>query len=289
MGINKMNYIGKSFDSFDYAFRGLLEASGVDPLPELSPDCMSFRAFAFSFTDNIGECFRPAIKWKEYMEKLGWYLGIGDELTVEGCKAFPMEKFPENTWMLLGEFPHCWGIETVQNKFYSGCPAYYLCRKYSETEYLICDPLAIPMQIVTKDDIRAKMETVCGFVAYFNWIPKFNIVNPRDMIADAVEWRNENPGIWLENQETLTDKVSMIKIRGSEKYAFTYGLMNYQIQVSKVIEFAVSAGCLGTADYHKLLDMLYRLPDILETRDYSIISELDSAIWEKLTDWKRGS
>lgn len=287
MGIKKMNYIGKSLDSFDYAFRGLLEASGTSSLPEISLDCMSFRAMAFSFTDNIGECFRPAIEWKEYMEKLSWYLGIGDELTVESCKAFSMEKFPENTWVLLGEFPHCWGIETVQNKFYSGCPAYYLCRKYNETEYLICDPLAIPVQIVMKDDIRAKMEAVCGFIAYFNWIPKFNIINPRDMIADAVEWRIENPGMWLENQEALTEKA--LKIRGSGKYALSYGLMNYQIQVSKVIEFAGSAGCLGTADHQKLLDMLYQLTDIPETSGYSIISELDSAIWKKLADWKGGS
>lgn len=279
-----MNYIGKSLDSFAYAFRGLLDASGIGPLTETSLDCLSFRALAFSFTDNIEECFRPAIEWKEYMEKLIWYLGIGDDLAVESCNAFSMEKFPENTWVLLGEFPHCWEIETVQNKFYSGCPAYYLCRKYNETEYLICDPFAIPVQIVTKDDILAKMEAVCGFIAYFNRIPKFNIINPRDVIADAVAWRNENPGMWLENQEALTEKA--FKIRGSRKYALSYGLMNYQIQVSKVIAFARSAGCFGTADHQKLLAMLYRLPDIPETSGYSIIGELDSAIWKKLADWK---
>lgn len=279
-----MNYIGKSLDSFDYAFHGLFEASGAGSLPELSPDCMSFRALAFSFTENIGECFRPVIEWKEYMEKLISYLGIRDELTVESCKTFSMENFPENTWVLLGEFPHFWGIETIQNKFYNGCPAYYLCRKHNETEYLICDPLLIPVQIVTKDDIRAKMEAACGFIAYFNWIPRFNIVNPRDIIADAVEWRNENPDMWLENQQSLTEKV--FKVRGSEKYALSYGLMNYQIQVSKVIEFARSTGCFGTADHQKLLDMLYQLLDVPETSNYSIISELDSAIWKKLDDWK---
>lgn len=284
MGIKKMNYIGKSLDSFDYAFRGLLEASGSGSLPEISPDCLNFRAFSFSFTNNIRECFRPAIEWKEYMEKLRRNLGIGDELTVKSCKAFSMKEFPENTWVLLGEFPHCWGIETVQNKFYSGCPAYYLCRKHNNTEYLICDPLAIPVQIVTKDDIRAKIEAACGFIAYFNWTPKFNIINPRDMIADAVGWRNKNPGLWLKNQGTVTAKA--FKIRESEKYALRYGLMNYQVQVSKVIEFAESEGCLGTTDYQKLLNMLYQLPDIPKTNGYSIISELDSVLWKKLADWK---
>lgn len=278
--------IEKVYGDFDKRFRGLLEAGGIGSLPEISPDCMSFRAFAFSFTDNIGECFRPAIEWKEYMEKLSWYLGIGDELTVESCKAFSMEKFPENTWVLFGEFPHCWGIETVQNKFYSGYPAYYLCRKHNETEYLICNPLAILVQIATKYDIRAKMETACGFIAYFNRTPKLNIINPRDVIADAVEWRNENLGMWLENQESLTEKA--FRLKRSEKCALSYGLINYQVQVSKVIEFAGSVGCLGRTDHQILLDMLYRLSDILETGGYSIISELDSAIWTKLADWKRG-
>ena len=76
---------------------------------------------------------------------------------------------------------------------------------------------------------------------------------------------------------------------GSGKYALSYGLMNYQIQVSKVIEFARSADCFGAADHQNLLDMLYRLLDIPETNGHSIISELDSAIWKKLADWKGGS
>lgn len=275
-----MKYIGKSLDSFEYAFRGLLEASGTGLPPEISLDCMSFRALAFSFTDNIRECFQPAIEWKEYMEKLSCHLGIGDELTVESCKSFSLEKFPENTWVLFGEFQHSWGIETIQNKFYSGCPAYYLCRKHNETEYLICDPLAIPVQIVMKDDIRAKMEATCGFIAFFNWRPKLSIINPRDIISNAVEWRNENPRMWLENQVALIENA--FKIGGSGTLSLKYGLINYQVQVSKVIEFAGSAGCLAVANYQRFLDMLYQLPDIPEARGYSLISELESEIWEKM-------
>lgn len=38
-----MNYKGKSLDGFEYALRSLLDASRVGPLPEIAPDCMSFR------------------------------------------------------------------------------------------------------------------------------------------------------------------------------------------------------------------------------------------------------
>lgn len=281
-----MNYKGKSLDGFEYALRSLLDASRVGPLPEIAPDCMSFRAMAFSFTENLEECFRPAIGWKESMENLGRYLGTGDALTLEGCEAFSMERFPQDTWVMFGEFPHCWGIESIQNRVYRGCPAYYLCRKYSETAYLVCDPVASPVQMVTKEEIRAKMEAGCGFAAYFNRTPKLRITRPQDIIADAVEWRKDNPGLWLENRKPLIENAC--RSRGSGKYAFGYGLMNYQIQAGKVIEFAGSAGCFDRAEHQKLLEMLYRLPDVPETGGYSVISDLDSAIWEKLTDWKRG-
>lgn len=286
MDIKKMNYRGKSLDGFEYAFCSLLDASGAGPLPKIAPDCMSFRALAFSFTENLEECFQPAIGWREYMENLGRYLGVRDALTLEGCDVFFMERFPKDTWVMFGEFPHCWGIESIQNKVYRGCPAYYLCRKYSETGYLVCDPIASPVQMVTKEEIQAKMESGCGFVAYFNRIPKLRITSPQNIIADAVEWRKDNPGLWLEKRECLIEKAC--KSRGSRKYAFSYGLMNYQIQAGKAIEFAGSAGCFGRADHQKLLEMLYRLPTVPKTGSYSVIGELDSAIWEKLINWKRG-
>lgn len=280
-----MSYCGKSIDGFDYAFRALLIANGCNELPEISFDCISFRSFAFSVTDKINNCFSPSIKWEEYFRNLIKYLGLEKVLWVEKLSDFSLEHFPEDKWVLLGESPVLLENESLQRIYYSGCPSYILCRVLHGKIFLMSNASMIPAQYVSRDQLQKVIDSGKGFAAYFKYPPELILKDLNMILWDAVEWRDNNPGFCLRNHSSSIDDFQFSK--GKNKYSLQYGIMNYQLQVNKTLEFAHRYGFVDSIQYRELLEKLRNLPDVIDKNQYSLIYELDTELWNYISFHKK--
>lgn len=280
-----MSYCGKSIDGFDYAFRALLIANGCYELPEISFDCISYRSFAFSVTDKINNCFSPAIKWEEYFKNLIKYLSFEKVLWVENLSEFSLEHFPKDKWVLFGESPVVLENENLQRIYYSGCPSFILCKAIHGKGFLMSNASMIPAQFVSRNQLQKVIDSGSGFVAYFKYPPELVLKDLKTILWDAVEWRNNNPELCLRNHSSYIDDFQFSK--GKSKYSIQYGIMNYQLQVNKTLEFAHQIGFVNSMQYREMLEKLWNLSDVIEKHQYSLIYELDTELWNCLSCHKK--
>lgn len=270
-----MEYWGKSLDGFEYAFSSLLGANGVDvdSLPSL--DCLSFRSFAFSGSGDVRDWFRPVAEWRFYLPVLAENLGCTDALEVQSAQDTPPDTF--QIWTLVGEVSYPGQRVSVQSKFYSGTPPFFLCRRFSgRDEVMVCDPARGSCDLVNGDELRAGLRRSDGFLASFHEPPAVHVAPMETILGQALAWR-----------ETCGQSIAAKDFPFAECYhggtqeqiSLRYGLMNGQVQMDKTIRFFTNAGLLPAPVLRSLTQMLTSLPDVWKNGRFELLHQLDETLW----------
>lgn len=271
-----MEYRGKSLDGFEYAFSSLLRANGAeaDRLPSL--DCLSLRNAALSGGESVRDWFRPAAEWRFYLPALAGNLGCADTLEVRSAQDAPQDAFP--IWTLVGEASYPGRRVSVQSKFYSGAPPFFLCKRIRD-EVMVCDPMGGPLELVEGDALLAELRRSRGFLASFHEPPEIRAAPAEAVLDQALAWRRAHGrGI------AAKDFPFAERYHGGarEQVSLRYGLMNGWVQMDKAIRFFANAGFLPAPVVERLAQMLAGFSGIWEHGRFEILQQLDEMLWTAL-------
>lgn len=276
-----MSYKGKSLDGFEYAFEMLLKANEIDTDTLPSIDCLSYRPFAFQFSNDVSTWFCPAAKWTEYMKILTQNLGIERFLYVYPSKEYAMNDEKFEKWSLIGEVPLALqNHHEVCRKYYHGIKSFYLCKRLSQNNVLISDPLGAPISIVKLEDIQYSLKESDGFVAVFECTPKICVLPFSDILPSIKQWKRD-----ISVFDPCTEILNFISYyhgNRHEQISLQYGLMNYQIQYRKTLDFFSEMGILDLSSYDCLCETLGKTLDIWKNRQFDLIDFLEKKIWTSI-------
>lgn len=273
-----MEYCGKSLDGFAYAFSSLLRTNGADAdlLPGL--DCLSFRSFAFSGGGAVKDWFRPAAEWRFYLPVLAGNLGCADALEVWSSQDVPPDVF--QAWTMVGETSYPGRRVTARDKFYSGTPPFFLCRRAPGRHgVMICDPMGAPCGLAGEDELRAALRRSDGFLASFREPPAICVASAGTVLDRALAWRRDCGQVITAKDFPFAE---LYRGGAREEISLRYGLMNFHVQTDKTIRFFSNAGLLSASVSGRLMRMLPELSDVWKSSRFELLYQLDETLWTAL-------
>lgn len=279
---NKANYMGKCLDSFSYAFSALLELYGIkiEEFPDF--DILSFRSFMFKYSQNVAEWFTPSIAWPIYMPMLMNNIRSIDSIIVCSAEDYLRCKHCFKEWVLIGETINPVQMKSVQNQFYTGSPSFFLCKHMEDNKYMICDPLGDPCSIIEEENLFLSMQYSEGFTAYIEAPVNLNVLPAEVILKKAIIWRNQNQMFNIAKHAEECNYIYQGKTK--EKIALKYGLMNYQIQTEKNLNYLLNVGMIDNLIYKETRSLLQHINDIGTTCDFYLISKIEDCLWSALEE-----
>ena len=281
-----MIYQGKVFDGFEYVIRSLIQldgSSGSDHVLLRNFDCLSFRCFAFQINDDIRKWFAPAARWPFYMERLQFNSGLSRKLRFEPAGSFrQLSETRKNQCFLVGEAPNPSAQASVKKALYSGNPDFYLCKNNQDGRFRVCNPQGSPLSLVERDFL---IETICDSNGFVAWLEEGKILearSPENILQEALKWRRDNPDICLFNQ--IPGRLKYLKGGVREMTALRYGLINYQMQANKTINYFYKNGLITENDYRMLNNQVMELLCRDNVKALQNASEMDYTLWVKIPE-----
>ena len=215
-------YVGKNIDTFEHVLNAFMcdcKCSTVD-----YADCISLRCFAFNFSGSIKEWFSPLVCDDIAVENLS-------SCMVEGTlKIYCAEDFrpdEHESFMLSCRRP-LFIQECLREEFYLGAKYYAECRNEGNF-FVINDMTQNYYDYVEVSCLEKWLHSEGEYALCIEGRPKFLRPPYSEVIKNAYAIRLSCPSV-IEPQ----------KINRYDKIALLYGLMNYQIQTSKAINYLSS-------------------------------------------------
>lgn len=269
-------YIGKSVDAFEDVWNMWMRFAGVDNL--IPADVMSFRCFACSFGEDITKWFSPAQPVYSALEELCGSLGIREICSIIPASVWRIQP-GESEWpVLLADV--CLDAETsaVREKFYHGAPPFCLLYRHSDGKHLVYASSGVPFMELTEKQVMEKTSNSEGYVLTGKMPMWIRRPPARETLHRGMRWRRNildnqggkdmlHPGIF--NREW--DRVSKLSIQ--------YGLMNYQIQLSKVVRFCIREIQVSGSVAEELNEILLKIGSVCGSCAYEEIAGIDRDFW----------
>jgi hypothetical protein len=268
-----MKYCGKTMDGFADSFISLCKEKSLFQETMPDPDCLSFRSFAFNVEENMKHWFRPFLRWQDYMRILSDNLGVGDGLHAENAVEY--KNMNSSVLVMLGEVNEL-EQRNVRSLFYSGSKSYYLCRKIEENKYFLMNTMGCPGQYISKQELMRIIDGTDGFVSWFDSDARLKIPSPEEIIRKAKRWKETCSGAYINDHKIeaqLLDK---------SKRILWFGVMNYQLQMNKTIQFFWNSGCIDRKAITKVDEKLMEISSRWETEGMPLLGSLEHELWDLL-------
>lgn len=269
-------YVGKSMDAFEDVWNMWMRSVGVDDL--ISADVMSFRCFAHSFGEDVTRWFSPAQPVREALEELCASLGISEACSIIKASAWERQTWDTEQPILLADVRLGVEMPTVREQFYRGAPPFCLLYRYGDGKHLVYASSGVPFMKLTEEQVIEKIPDSEGYVLAGRMPMQIRRMPAIEILHRGMRWRKNIldrqagtnllcPGIFKREW----NKASCISIQ--------YGLMNYQIQLSKMVKFCVQEMHISDTVAEKLNKSLLKISSIHANGDYEEIVKIDRDFW----------
>ncbi len=279
-------YIGKSMDTFEDVWNMWMKYAGVDDL--IPADVMSFRCFACSFGEDIRKWFSPAQPVRCALEELCDNLGIKEVCTIIPASVWKIQPCELEWPILLADV--CLGVEIpiVRDKFYQGISPFCLLYRHSDGRHLVYSSSGAPFIEMTEKQVMEKTFNSKGYVLTGKMPMQIQRLPAKRILHKGMQWRRDI----LNNQwrkdlccpdifNIEWDRISSLSVR--------YGLMNYQIQLSKVVKFCVQEIQVPSSVIDELDKILLRIGSVFGSCAYEKIAEIDRDFWALIKNIEESS
>lgn len=269
-------YAGKSIDTFEDVWNMWMRYAGVDAY--VHADVLSFRCFAFSCGEDVTRWFSPMQSAQSAIAELCNNLGIQEACSIVPASAV-CEQLPELEWpILLADV--CLNVEKdpVREQFYPGTSAFYILHRHRDGKHLICTSSGIPFMELSMEQVREEMLASRGYVVIGKMPMRVQPFSAGEILRRGIRWRKKTMSS-KEGLERLCAE-DFDKVQGRYyDVSVQYGLMNYQVQLSKVVRFCAQEMRISESVIEELNDILLKIAEICGNRRYEKIAQTEEDFW----------
>lgn len=279
-------YIGKSWDPFEDVWNMWMRYAGVSEL--IHADVMSFRCFAYSFGEDIRKWFSSAQPLYSALEELCNNLGIREMCTIIPASVWKI-RTGESAWpILLTDVSLGAEVPVVRERFYQGIPPACVLYRHSDRRHLVYSTSGVPFMKMTEKQVMEKISNSKGYVLMGRMPIQIQRMSAGGILHKGMQWRRKILGDqWKKdllrpeifNREW--DRISGLSVR--------YGLMNYQIQLSKLIRFCIQEIQISGSMIDELNKILLRIGEIYEGCAYEKIVKVNRDFWALIENIEENS
>lgn len=269
-------YVGKSIDTFEDVWNMWMKYAGVTVY--VHADVLSFRCFAFSCGEDVTRWFSPVQSTQMALVELCSNLGIG-----EMCSIFPVSdwdgQLSELKWpVLLADV--CLDVEEVviRKQFYHGTFPFCLLYRHSDGKHLVYASSGIPFIELSEEQVKDKLLGSKGYIVIGKFPLWVQLPSAKEILHKGMQWRknarNKKEGLeqlCSNSFEKIRDRFSCVSAQ--------YGLMNYQVQLSKVVRFCAQEMKVSDSTIDELNSILLRIPPIYMNKTYEEVAQIDEDFW----------
>ena len=269
-------YVGKSMDTFEDVWNMWMRHAGV--VDYIHADVLSFRCFAFSCGEDITRWFSPVQSTQMAFAELCSNLGIE-----KVCSIIPASdwdgQLSELKWpVLLADVYLDVEGAVVREQFYHGTPPFFLLYRHSDGKHLVYASSGTPFIELSEEQVKDRISGSKGYVIMGRMPMRIQLPSAGEILHKGMQWRknvrNNKEGL----ERLRSDSFKKIQDRSSH-VSLQYGLMNYQIQLSKVVRFCAQEMRVSDATIEKLNSVLLRAALIYKNHTYEEIVRIDEDFW----------
>lgn len=269
-------YVGKSIDIFEDVWNMWMRYMGVADY--IHADVLSFRCFAFSCGDDVTRWFSPVQSTQMALEELCSNLGIGEMCSIVPASVWSGQ-LSELKWpVLLADV--CLDVEgsAVREQFYHGTLPFSLLYRHSDGKHLVYSSSGTPFIELSEELVKDKVSASKGYVVMGKLPMRIQMPSANEILHKGIQWRKNVAGnkeglerLRADSYEGIRDRFSCVSVQ--------YGLMNYQIQLSKVVRFCAQEMGVSDSMIEKLNSILLRIAPIYRRHAYGEIVRVDEDFW----------
>lgn len=269
-------YIGKSIDTFEDVWNMWMRSAGVDDL--IPADIMSFRCFAYSLDEDVKRWFSPMQPVCRALEELCSSLGIKEVCSIIPASVWGWQSGEPEWPVLLADI--CLGVEipAVREKFYHGAPPFCLLYRHDDGKHLICSSSGAPFIELTEKEVMERISDSEGYVLTGKMPMRIWRTSAEEILHKGIQWRRSV----LHNQDGINQAHSDLFKREwdrASRLSLQYGMMNYQIQLSKVVRFCAEEIQVSGFITEELNKLLLKIGSICRSCAYEKIIGIDRDFW----------
>ncbi len=269
-------YVGKSLDVFDYVWNLWMKSAGVSAY--IHADVLSFRCFAFSCGEDIKKWFSPAQPVKMALVELFDNLEIAENCSIVPASDWHKYLSESECPILLADI--CTGMEnaTALRHYYHGASPFSLLHQHSDRQHLIYASAGIPYMELTEEQIRDKISASNGYIVIGKMPLQITLPSAGEILHRGMQWRKSTGPNRDRLERSNPNLFKKIQSR-TDNLAIQYGLMNYQVQLSKMIRFCVQEIGISIFTAEELNNILLRIPQIQTSHKYEQIICIEEEFW----------
>lgn len=269
-------YVGKSIDLFEDVWNMWMRCAGVDAY--IHADVLSYRSFAFTCGEDIIECFSPMQPMPMAITELCGNLGIEEKCSIIPASNWDGQFTESEQPVLLADIYMGVENDSIRNHFYQGAPPFSLLYRHNDGKRLIYISPGTPYMEVSKEQVMNRISASKGYVVTGKMPMQIRWTPAEKILQKGIQWRKKvvKSEEWLQRME---ERLSQRKPGGSLSLAVQYGLMNYQIQISKVVRFCEQE--IGISDYisKQLEDILLQVGQVHNNHICKGIVQIEKDFW----------
>lgn len=268
--------MGKSIDIFEDVWNMWMRCASVSQY--IHADVLSFRCFAFSCGEDVRKWFSPIQTIDKALMELCVNLGIEKMCSIipasDWCRHISELKFP----VLLADT--CLDVRenSTTKEYYKGIGSYLVLSRNNNKKQIICATSGVPFVEISEEQIKENLLKSSGFVVIRNMPLQLQTASAEEILHRGMQWRRKV----ICNKDSLgqlcSERFRKIQDRKSQ-LAIQYGLMNYQIQLSKVVRFCEQELRVSKSIIEKLNGILLKIPQVNKTYPYEEIVQIDNDFW----------
>lgn len=269
-------YTGKSIDVFEDVWNMWMRYAGVDAY--IHADVLSFRCFAFSCGEDTTEWFSPAQPMEMAITELCNSLGIMKNCSIVPAADWVGKQSELQQPVLLADV--CLGVEndTVGNRLYHGIPPCSVLHRHSDGKHLVYTSSGIPFIELSEEQVRDKIAASKGYVVTGEMPLQIRQLSWKEILHRGVQWRKRTADNGKRLERLCPESFERIQSRYS-RLAVWYGLMNYQVQLSKVVRFCAQEAEILDSAIEELTNVLLRIAQIYRNQEYEGIVRIEEEFW----------
>lgn len=268
--------IEKSMDNFESGVATLLERNHFPHLDHI--DALSLRCFAFARDGGVEDWFRPVISCEAAIKRLESLMGL--EGYWEVLPYHIGQKLPEGIYM-IGPIRENILLPDLKRYYYHGDSCYFCYEKRALQAISICDFSGMPMIPFEEFQLREILDRNIPYLIRLKPLERENdfsdVWNYRLLLTDGLQF---NKSFRQKNREELTCQKS-----GREYISLQYALMNYGIQMRKMVHFVEAAIGLEEDVRIKINRLWMELQQIRTEAEVAFIPAWEDNIWEVIWEY----
>lgn len=274
-------YVGKSIDIFEDVWNLWMGCLNVSQY--IHADVLSFRCFAFYCGEDVKRWFSPIQTIDKALMELCVNLGIEKMCSIIPVCDWYKQIVELNYPVLLADT--CFDVREASalREYYKGIGSYLVLFRHENKKQMICAASGIPYVEISEEQIKEELSKSDGFVVARTMPLQMQIAPAGEILHKGMQWRrsavcNENyfGQLCLECDKKIPDK----KIPDRKlQLAVQYGLMNYQIQLSKVVRFCKQELKASKFIVEELNGILLKIPQVNRIYPYKEIVQIDKKFW----------